>query len=161
MTLPGYSAVCVCIFSFPAACRKVTRLRGHAQAMALRSRPFVVCGLVTAPARVPSPHPREPRRFGSQGRPLPIAQGPGRTAFHAGCRPPPRRSRPHPRSPPLVLAAHGSRLRARGSACRRRQVLSPRLPLRGLGLLQATPRFIAVSLEPGRVSAFLHFAVRV
>lgn len=131
MTLPAYSAVCVCIFSFPAACRKVTRLRGHAQAVALRLRPFVVCGLVTAPARVPSPHPREPRRFGSQGRPLPIAQGPGRTAFHAGCRPPPRRSRPHPRSPPLVLAAHGSRLRARGSTCRRRQVLSPRLPLRG------------------------------
>lgn len=73
----------------------------------------------------------------------------------------PGEARPHPRSPPLVLAAHGSRLRARGSACRRRQVLSPRLPLRGLGLLQATPRFIAVSLEPGQVSAFLHFAVRV
>lgn len=43
----------------------------------------------------------------------------------------PGEARPHPRSPPLVLAAHGSRRRARGSACRRQQVLSPRLPLRG------------------------------
>lgn len=126
MTLPAYSAVCVCIFSFPAACRKVTRLRGHAQAVALRLRPFVVCGLVTAPARVPSPHPREPRRFGSQGRPLPIAQGPGRTAFHARCRPPPRRS---PSPPPIAAPRpRRSRLPAQGPWVRVPPTAGPKPP---------------------------------